>query len=81
MLTGTIDRDLGALWGLLDALILASSGLSSLFARFELLRAPFLLAFEPLRSRSQLPTGLRSLKNRWFSRRLTMFHENLGFLF
>ena len=58
-----MDRDFGVLWEVLEALILASSDFSSLLARSLVLRAPFSLAFEPLGSKSELPTGLRTLKN------------------
>ena len=44
-------------------LSLASCYLSSLLACSRLLRAPFFLAWGPLRSKSELTTGLRSLKN------------------
>ena len=63
--TGPVNRDFRALWKLLDALFVTSSCSSSLSACFLLLRAPFLLASEPLGSKSELPTGLRGLKNQW----------------
>ena len=63
-LTGFIDRDFGALWELLEALILASSDFYFLLARSLVFRAPFSLAFEPLGSKSELPTGLLSSPNR-----------------
>ncbi len=59
-LTGSMDRDFEAFGELLEALILASSGFSFILARSLVLRDPFYLAFEPLRNKSELPTGLRT---------------------
>ena len=61
--SGSIDRDFGALWELLEALILASSDFSSLLVRSLVLRAPFLLVFEPPGGKSELPTGRRGFTN------------------
>ena len=44
-MTGSVDHDIGAVWELLEALMLASSDSSSLLARSLVLRALFSLAF------------------------------------
>ena len=72
-MTGPIDRDFRPLWDLLGALFLASCCFSSLSACFLLLRAPFLLAFELLGSKSKLPTGLRGSKINDFLEELRCF--------
>ena len=62
--TGSISHDFGALWTVLEALILASSEFSSLLARF--VSGPsssFSVGFRASWKQIWAPTGLRGLKN------------------